>query len=97
MPRDNLVGSSRRCWSAEVCLSRSSQNHRIERPLCLENPRPEGAEYSLTENASSPFHAEPEHRVYHQKSVPRQLNSLHSHGCLMAFVDTEDRLIAVLH
>ncbi len=34
--------------------------HRIGRPLCLENPRPEGAEYSLTENAHSPFHAEPE-------------------------------------
>ena len=37
------------------------KTHRIGRPSCLENPRPEGAEYSLTENASSPFHAEPEH------------------------------------
>ena len=27
------------------------KTHRIGRPLCLENPRPEGAEYSLTENA----------------------------------------------
>src|ERR1022692_5048566 len=35
--------------------------YRIGRPLCLENPRPEGAEYSLTESAPSPFHAEPEH------------------------------------
>src|ERR1022692_3654255 len=34
--------------------------YRIGRPLCLENPRPEGAEYSLTESAPSPFHAEPE-------------------------------------
>src|ERR1039458_5516062 len=36
--------------------------YRIGRPLCLENPRPEGAEYSLTESAPSPFHAEPEHK-----------------------------------
>ena len=35
--------------------------HRIERPPCLENPRPAGAEYSLTENVRSPVHAEPEH------------------------------------
>src|ERR1035437_9926534 len=34
--------------------------YRIGRPLCLENPRPEGAEYSLTESAPSPFHAEAE-------------------------------------
>src|SRR5260370_40960819 len=64
MLRDNLAGSSRRCcWGAEVRLSRSSQNrHRIGRPSCLENPKPAGAEYSLTESATSPFHAEPEHR-----------------------------------
>src|SRR5436190_3622791 len=37
------------------------KTHRIGRPLCLENPRPKGAECSLTESASSPFHAEPEH------------------------------------
>ena len=28
---------------------------------CLENPRPEGAESSLTENVASPFPAEPRH------------------------------------
>ena len=33
--------------------------HRIERPPCLENPRPEGAEYLLAESAPAPFHAEP--------------------------------------
>src|SRR5260370_31750219 len=62
MLRDSLVGSSRRCcWGAEVPLSRSSQNtHRIGRPSCLENPNPAWAEYSLTESAPSPFHAEPE-------------------------------------
>jgi hypothetical protein len=30
-----------------------------DRLPCLENPRPEGAESSLTESASSPFHTEP--------------------------------------
>ncbi len=30
-----------------------------DRPACLENPRPAGAEYSLTENVTSPFQAEP--------------------------------------
>ena len=34
---------------AEVRLSRSTpKTHRIGRPLCLENPRPEGAEHLLT-------------------------------------------------
>ncbi len=32
-----------------------------DRLLCLKNPRPEGAESSLTESASSPFQAEPTH------------------------------------
>src|ERR1700685_292009 len=30
-----------------------------DRPSCLENPRPEGAESTLTENVASPFQAEP--------------------------------------
>ena len=30
-----------------------------DRPPCLENPRPEGTESTLTENAPSPFQAEP--------------------------------------
>src|SRR5260370_42575907 len=64
MLRDNLVGSSRR-WGAEVCSPRSSPNrHRIGRPLCLENPNPAPAEYSLTESATSPFHAEPEQDLF---------------------------------
>src|ERR1035441_1587448 len=41
------------------------KTHRIGRPLCLENPRPEGAEYSLTESATSPLHAEPEQIKQH--------------------------------
>ena len=32
-----------------------------DRSSCLENPRPEGAESSLTENAASPLQAEPAH------------------------------------
>ena len=32
-----------------------------DRPQCLENPRPAGAESTLTENVASPFHAEPAH------------------------------------
>jgi hypothetical protein len=32
-----------------------------DRLSCLENPRPEGAESSLTENVTSPFQAEPAH------------------------------------
>src|SRR5215472_5190253 len=39
------------------------KTHRIGRPKCLENPRPEGAECSLTESAPSPFHAEPAHDI----------------------------------
>jgi hypothetical protein len=38
------------------------KTHRIGRPLCLENPRPEGAEYLLAESAPAPFHAEPGQR-----------------------------------
>src|SRR5215469_4233030 len=30
-----------------------------DRPACLENPRPAGAESTLTENVAFPFHAEP--------------------------------------
>ena len=33
--------------------------HRIDRPQCLENPRPKDGMLTLMENARSPFHAEP--------------------------------------
>src|SRR5207245_11047035 len=39
----------------------SSRPHRSDRPPCLENPRPEGAEHSLSGNGNSPFQAEPGH------------------------------------
>ena len=34
-----------------------------DRPRCLENPRARGAESTLTENAASPFQAEPAHNL----------------------------------
>ncbi len=37
------------------------KTHRTIDPQCLENPRPEGAESTLTGNAASPFPAEPRH------------------------------------
>ena len=48
-------GSSRLSRWLSPCCSR----HRTIDPQCLENPRPAGAESTLTENARSPFHAEP--------------------------------------
>src|SRR5271166_716053 len=50
-------GSSRLSRWFSPCRSR----HRTIDPQCLENPRPAGAESTLTENARSPFHAEPRH------------------------------------
>jgi hypothetical protein len=35
------------------------KSHRTIDPQCLQNPRPEGAESTLTRNAASPFPAEP--------------------------------------
>src|SRR5580700_225407 len=65
MLRNNLVGliepmlSSAGAYPLALCtaLRKSSD----DRPPCLENPRPEGAEPTLTENVVSPFHAEPRH------------------------------------
>ena len=51
---------------AEVRLSRSTQKHigSVD-PYALKIPAPEGAEYSLTESATSPLHAEPEQIKQH--------------------------------
>ena len=63
MLRDNLVGliepmlSSAGANPLALCTARKKPSD--DRPPCLENPRPEGAESTLTENAASPFHAEP--------------------------------------
>ena len=67
MLRDNLVGliepmlSSAGAYPLALCTE--SKQPSDDRPPCLENPRPEGAESTLTENAASPFHAEPKHRA----------------------------------
>src|SRR6267154_751364 len=39
------------------------KSHRTIDPQCLENPRPEGAESTLTGNAASPFPAEPRQMI----------------------------------
>ncbi len=63
MLRDNLVGliepmlSSAGANLLALCTERKRSSD--DRPPCLENSRPEGAESTLTENAPSPFHAEP--------------------------------------
>src|SRR5437870_10171473 len=52
-----------------------------DRLPCLKNPRPEGAESSLTESASSPFQAEPAHKMYErspQKSPQLTILNLRS-------------------
>jgi hypothetical protein len=43
-----------------------------DRSLCLENPRPGGAETSLTDNVTFPFQAEPaqiQHRLFRHISL----------------------------
>jgi len=64
MLRDNLVGLIEpTCSSAganPLALFITRKKSSDDRSSCLENPRPDGAESTLTENAPSPFHAEPE-------------------------------------
>ena len=45
----------------KTSLAPLPKTDRIGRPLCLENPRPKGGIYQLTENALFPFQAEPAH------------------------------------
>jgi hypothetical protein len=65
MLRDTLVGliepmlSSVGAYPRALCTVPKKPSD--DRPPCLENPRPEGAESTLTENAASPFQAEPAH------------------------------------
>ena len=62
MLRDNLVGliepMANSAGVGPLALSIQKQAS-DDRSICLENPRPEGAESSLTENVISPFQAEP--------------------------------------
>jgi len=62
MLRDNLVGliEPMQISAGADPLALSIQKQASDdRSLCLENPRPEGVESSLTENVTSPFQAEP--------------------------------------
>ena len=65
MLRDNLVGLIEPMLSSAganpLALRTARKKPSDDRPPCLENPRPEGAELTLTENAPPPFHAEPKH------------------------------------
>ena len=80
MLRDTLVGLiDPMLRGAGVQRSRAAFSprcirHRTIDPQCLENPRPVGAESTLTENARSPFHAEPRHKhesTFTASSLPR--------------------------
>jgi|SRR5580700_10650638 hypothetical protein len=72
MLRDNLVGLIKpmqiSAGTDPLALSIQKQAS-DDRSLCLENPRPEGAESSLTENVTSPFQAEPGHKKHQNPSV----------------------------
>jgi hypothetical protein len=63
MLRDNLAGliEPRLCSAGTypLALCTKPKQSSDDRPPCLENPRPEGAEPTLPENVPSPFHAEP--------------------------------------
>ena len=66
MLRDTLVGLIEPMRAARelnpLALFTEQKRPSDDRPPCLENPRPEGAESTLTENAASPFQAEPAHK-----------------------------------
>jgi len=99
MLRDNLVGLIEPMQiSAGVdplalsILKQASD----DRSSCLENPRPEGAESSLTENVTSPFQAEPAHRQFgHSTNFRDYLSSgagaPRGRGCISPFSPREAR------
>jgi hypothetical protein len=74
MLRDNLVGLIEPMLSSAgaypLALGTERKQSLDDRSLCLENPRPEGAESTLTENVASPFHAEPRQAHVPSISVP---------------------------
>src|SRR5271170_4728459 len=63
MLRDNLVELIEPMLNSAGANPLALTHHQIkasgDRLPCLENPRPKGAESSLTENVTSPFQAEP--------------------------------------
>ena len=78
MLRDNLVGLIEPMITSPranpLVLRTATKKPSDDRPPCLENPRPEGAELTLTENAPSPFHAEPKQGLFPARSrIPRSI------------------------
>ena len=69
MLRDTLVGliepmrASAGAYHFRARCRISGTEHRTIDPNALKIPAPIGAEPTLTENAASPFHAEPRHSV----------------------------------
>jgi hypothetical protein len=67
MLRDNLVELIEPMLNSAGANPLALTHHQIQasgdRLPCLENPRPKGAESSLTENVTSPFQAEPAHKA----------------------------------
>src|SRR6266513_4148940 len=84
MLRDNLVGliepmpTARENDGSSLALSIHKQRQASDdRSSCLKNPRPAGAESSLTERTTSPFQTEPRHpassvRFQHYPLTPRR-------------------------
>lgn len=72
MLRDNLVGLIEPMLSSAganpLALGTEWKESSDDRSPCLENPRPEGAESTLTENAASPFHAEPRQKLFNRSN-----------------------------
>src|SRR5437773_1351189 len=71
MLRDNLVGliepmpTARENDGSSLALSIHKQRQASDdRSSCLKNPRPAGAESSLTERTTSPFQTEPRHGIH---------------------------------
>src|SRR6266849_5826294 len=79
MLRDDLVGLIEPMLSGAgaypLALRTNRKQSSDDRPACLENPRPAGAESTLTENVASPFHAEPGHSTTLQTDS-RQVRAL---------------------
>jgi hypothetical protein len=74
MLRDNLVGliePMRNSAGFDPLALGIQKQASDDRPSCLENPRPAGAESSLTENAASPFQAEPAQRQKNTTKWPK--------------------------
>src|SRR5437660_5661773 len=87
MLRDNLVELIEPMLSGagpHPLAPRTNRKHSSDdRPACLENPRPAGAESTLTENVASPFHAEPGHaNLFHQRLIGRFRFVAHTLQCL---------------